>query len=138
MELEFARYGDTVLRLVGHGKPFDRFTLGEGMKLLQALEEPLVDLMARDCPVHGLERPLIGKSGVQLMDRLSRLRSDFAHGRWPPDRSAELTIEFLETSGELCQAPIVRLAIVLEANSSSRTASGSARVRCSRRPSARS
>lgn len=106
--------GDAAVMTVGGGKPLAKFTLGQLTKLLQALEEPIIDLMTKEECLPTLPRPLIGKAGVELMNSVSRLRNDFAHNRWQADRSAELTVMFLEQAGKLCQTPIISLAVAIE------------------------
>jgi hypothetical protein len=105
---------DEALRSASNGKPFDQLTLGQRMKLLQALEKPLTKFMTQQPRLRVMERPLVGKAGVRLLGVVSRRRNDFAHGRWPADRSNEFTIEFLDGAKQLCNAPIIRLAVEIE------------------------
>lgn len=75
--------GDAAVKRAGDGKPLDKLTLGQYIKLLQDLDEPLSRLVADDARLAGIKGPLFGKVCVKLLDRVSRLRSDFVHGRWP-------------------------------------------------------
>lgn len=106
--------GEPVMRSVGNGKPLEKFTLGQCAKLLQELEGPIVEWMTEGSRLPVPQDPLIDKRGLQLLDRVSRLRNDFAHSHWPTDGSSDLTIEFLEKSAELCQTRIIALAVALE------------------------
>lgn len=106
--------GDEALTRVGGGKPLQRLTLGQLTKLLQEFEEPIIDLMTKDNRFSTLPQPLIGKAGVNLMDSVSRMRNDFVHNRWQAERSAELTVEFLERADRLSRTPIINLAVAIE------------------------
>ena len=105
--------GKEALRQAGEGKSMERLTLGQRAQLIELLEIPSLAWSVRnESPVEG---PLIGKPGIRLLRSISRRRNDFAHDRWSPESSHAQAIQFLKDSRQLCDLPIIRLAIEIEA-----------------------
>lgn len=107
--------GIAAVKEIGNGKSLGRFTLGQYMTLLRGLEKPLNGLLDGEAQLKEIcSSPLFGKATVSQMDKVSRLRSDFAHNRWPVDSGNNWTADFLKEVGALADAPFVKLAVELE------------------------
>lgn len=95
---------NTVQSICG-GKPIDKLTMGQCVQLLITLKPALSRALDGQSPQKASQRTF-PKPLVTLLERLSRTRNDFAHGRFQPSRDHHLstgvvaTQDFLE--GGLC------------------------------------
>lgn len=88
--------GHEVVLVVGKGKPIDRLTAGECVKVLERLD--------RDRAIEE-HRRLLTRDDVKRLERVSRLRSDVVHGRREPD--VALGREFVSDLHDICQSKLL-------------------------------
>ncbi len=117
-------HGVAVIGNVAAGKPLDRLTLGQQVQILEALDAALSrafwqlypDVMPHSREVEGGR--LLGRSGVAMLHQLSRMRNDFAHGRWQQNEAEkEQFVRVFPTAvSDLCQSRLVFAAMALESS----------------------
>jgi len=105
--------GAHVIQKIASGKPIDRLTLGQKSQILEALDAVVSPQLRRRFP-NVVGSRLLGKAGVKMLHELTRIRNDFAHGRWTKEDGDHLAVEFLTAAMELCNSPLVSVTIAIE------------------------
>lgn len=82
--------GSAVVEAVSGGKPVAAMTMGQH-----------VDLVRR------LGGSLLSSDDRHLLNRLTKLRNDFVHGRLTQEEGPARTVEFLSAARQLCQSGLV-------------------------------
>ncbi len=85
--------------IVSRGKPSERLTMGERMDVLKTLDRQRAI---------AVERKIIGKTDRQLLEDLTILRNNFAHGSIPSGEGPEQTQRFLELARQFCETQLVQ------------------------------
>lgn len=112
--------GVEMVEKVGDGKPLDLLTLGQRVQILCALDKSISLAFWQLCPEMAWRKAggsrLLGKSGVNNLQKLSRMRNDFAHGRWYRDQAEakQFAADFPDAVTALCGSQLVCAAIALE------------------------
>lgn len=86
--------------IVGTGKPLNRLTMGERLDVLRTLDRKRAIV-----PQTGL----ISKPGGQVLERLTALRNNFAHGTIPSVEGPTQTQQFLKLARQLCKSELVEI-----------------------------
>lgn len=106
--------GVAAVQKIAAGKPLDRLTLGQYMQILEALDTIVSPKLRERLPnVVGQSR-ILGKAGITMLHELSRMRNDFAHGRWQKEDGDRLACDFLTAASELCNSRLVAVMVALE------------------------
>ena len=89
------------------GKPLDLMTMGQRVQLLEQLDAEISASLKQKYPEIHLQRRLLGRGGVQMLHKLSRIRNDFVHGRLKMETARQGTLEFLSCAEELCRSRLI-------------------------------